>query len=57
VIVLKTGAVATPEELVSLVKERKGPLHAPKSVRFVQSLPLTSLGKVDKKALRQSSSN
>ena len=57
VIVLKAGAVATPEELVSLVKERKGPLHAPKSVRFVQSLPLTSLGKVDKKALRQSSSN
>lgn len=53
VIVLKAGVAVASEELIQLVKDRKGPLHAPKSVRFVQSLPLTSLGKVDKKALRQ----
>lgn len=52
VIVLKEGVTVAAEELIDLVKSRKGSLHAPKTVRFVKSLPLTSLGKVDKKALR-----
>lgn len=38
-------------EVTSLVRERKGPVYAPKSVVFVDAIPLTSVGKYDKKAL------
>ena len=34
------------------MKERKGAVHAPKSVDFVDAIPLSALGKPDKKALR-----
>ena len=54
VVVLRDGAHATAEELMDLVRARKGRLHAPKQVEFVDSLPLTPLGKLDKKALRAS---
>ncbi len=37
---------------MQLVKDRKGGTHAPKQVDFVDRLPLTAVGKVDKKALR-----
>ena len=40
------------EALMQLVKDRKGGPHAPKQVEFVDSLPLTAVGKVDKKVLR-----
>jgi len=52
VVVLKEGSVATPQELIDYMKARKGSVMAPKVVEFVASLPLTNLGKVDKKALR-----
>jgi fatty-acyl-CoA synthase len=52
VVVLRPGAAVTPDELASLVKERKGAIHAPKSVDFVDAIPLSPLGKPDKKALR-----
>jgi fatty-acyl-CoA synthase len=52
VVVLKPGASAQPEELIALVREHKGPVQAPKSVEFVDALPVTGLGKPDKKALR-----
>ena len=55
VVVLKSEAVATADELMQLVKQRKGPVLAPKSVRFVDTLPVTPLGKIDKKALRAQS--
>jgi fatty-acyl-CoA synthase len=42
----------TEEELYELVKSRKGATHAPKSVDFVEAIPLSALGKPDKKALR-----
>jgi len=35
-----------------LVKEHKGAHHAPKSVDFADAIPLSPLGKPDKKALR-----
>ncbi|UUZ61915.1 hypothetical protein [Nocardioides sp. B-3] len=38
--------------IIALVKERKGSLHAPKQVIAVDAIPLTGLGKPDKKALR-----
>ncbi len=39
-------------EIQALVKERKGAVQAPKRVIVADSLPLTGLGKPDKKALR-----
>lgn len=40
------------EEIQSMVKERKGSVQAPKQVVVADALPLTPLGKPDKKALR-----
>ena len=40
------------EEIRAAVKERKGAVQAPKQVVVADSLPLTGLGKPDKKALR-----
>ncbi len=51
-IVCRPDATVVPETLMQLVKDRKGAQHAPKRVEFVESLPLTAVGKVDKKALR-----
>jgi fatty-acyl-CoA synthase len=51
-VVLKTGASVTVQELVDLVKQSKGSVQAPKTVEFIAEIPLTSLGKPDKKALR-----
>jgi fatty-acyl-CoA synthase len=52
VVVLKEGARVEAAELIDLVRERKGSVMAPKLVEFAESLPLTPLGKLDKKALR-----
>jgi acyl-CoA synthetase (AMP-forming)/AMP-acid ligase II len=35
-----------------MVRERKGPVYAPKSIELLDALPLTPVGKPDKKALR-----
>ena len=40
------------DEIKALVKERKGSVQAPKQVVFAEAIPLTGLGKPDKKALR-----
>jgi fatty-acyl-CoA synthase len=37
---------------MSRVKDAKGSVQAPKSVDFVERIPLTPVGKPDKKALR-----
>jgi fatty-acyl-CoA synthase len=39
-------------EIQEMVKARKGSVHAPKDVIVADALPLTALGKPDKKALR-----
>ena len=52
VIVAREGARPSAEELINLVKTRKGSAHAPKHVKFVSELPMTSVGKVDKKLLK-----
>jgi fatty-acyl-CoA synthase len=54
VVVPREGAEPDPTELVNLVKERKGAAHAPKQIKFVKELPMTALGKIDKKALKAS---
>ncbi|MBX6389068.1 MAG: AMP-binding protein [Frankia sp.] len=56
-IVVRRPGVDTPQdqlaaELTALVRDRKGPHHAPKSVDFTDSIPVSPLGKPDKKALR-----
>ena len=45
-------AALTAEELIALVREHKGAVCAPKQIRFVDQLPVTTIGKLDKKAVR-----
>ncbi len=55
IVVLREGAELTDEvvgEIKDAVKERKGAVQAPKRVIATDALPLTGLGKPDKKALR-----
>jgi fatty-acyl-CoA synthase len=51
-IVARAGCTPSPEALMQLVKDRKGSPHAPKQIEIVDGLPLTAVGKVDKKVLR-----
>ncbi|HUN53503.1 MAG TPA: hypothetical protein VMU42_20405 [Candidatus Sulfotelmatobacter sp.] len=51
-IVAKSGIGPSAAALTRLVKERKGGTHAPKRSGSVDGLPLTAVGKVDKKVLR-----
>jgi fatty-acyl-CoA synthase len=52
VVVAREGARPSAEELINLVKARKGSAHAPKHIKFVDELPMTGVGKVDKKLLK-----
>ncbi|RPI95859.1 MAG: acyl-CoA synthetase, partial [Spirochaetales bacterium] len=52
IVVLYEGKAATAEELIKFVKDKKGGLVAPKSVEFWKEIPLTNLGKIDKKNMR-----
>ena len=51
-VVLRPGAVLDGAELIALVREKKGPVYAPKSVELLEALPLTPVGTPDKKVLR-----
>ncbi|MCP4984225.1 MAG: AMP-binding protein, partial [Gammaproteobacteria bacterium] len=52
IVQLHDGAAVDEAELISFVKERKGSLVAPKCVEFWDEIPLTNLGKIDKKEIR-----
>ena len=55
IVVLREGAELTDDvvrEIKDAVKERKGSIQSPKQVIATDKLPLTGLGKPDKKALR-----
>lgn len=52
VVVLEPGTTVPAEDLIALVRERKGSVQAPKTVVFIDALPLSAVGKPDKKALR-----
>jgi fatty-acyl-CoA synthase len=52
IVVKRAGGKVEAAELRALVKERKGSVYAPKQVEFMEVLPVTGLGKIDKKALR-----
>ena len=48
----RAGEAVTVGQLQDLVRERKGAVYTPKTVDFVDSIPVSPLGKPDKKALR-----
>jgi fatty-acyl-CoA synthase len=52
IVVVREGTRPSAEELIDLVKARKGSAHAPKHIKFVAELPMTGVGKVDKKVLK-----
>lgn len=51
-VVPRAGASPDPATLMALVRSAKGPVHVPKKIDFVASLPLTALGKPDKKRMQ-----
>jgi fatty-acyl-CoA synthase len=52
VVVPRPGQSVDVAEIIALVKQAKGSVQAPKSVDIVDAIPLSALGKPDKKALR-----
>ena len=52
VIVARPGQTVDAEAIMTLVKDAKGSVQAPKTVDVVDAIPLSPLGKPDKKALR-----
>jgi len=51
-VVPRPGATVDTEQLRLTVRERKGSHQTPKHIHLVDNLPTTSVGKIDKKALR-----
>lgn len=57
VIVLRAETTASEQlslDIMALVKQAKGSVQSPKSIDYVAGIPLTPVGKPDKKALRTS---
>ncbi|MFV3368873.1 class I adenylate-forming enzyme family protein [Pseudomonas sp. NY15435] len=52
-VVLKEGARVTQDELIEHVRERLGSLKAPKTLTFVEALPLSAVGKVLRRQVRE----
>jgi long-chain acyl-CoA synthetase len=50
---LRPGFSASPEELVGYAKQRLAANKYPREVHIVDAIPLTSVGKTDRKALRE----
>jgi long-chain acyl-CoA synthetase len=51
-VALRSGASATADDLVAFSAERLGRHKHPREVRFIDAVPLTSVGKTDRKAVR-----
>jgi fatty-acyl-CoA synthase len=56
-VVLRAGATATPEELIAFIREHLAHFKAPHGVTFVDELPKTATGKIQKFVLRQGAPN
>lgn len=52
-LVLKPGETMAEKEVIDYCKERLSPYKVPKYVEFIDELPLTAIGKPDRKALKQ----
>ncbi len=46
------GSTLTPEQLIAFSRERLGAYKYPREVRLLDAIPLTSVMKTDRKALR-----
>ena len=51
-VVLKTGVEASEEVLIEFTRERLATYKVPKSVRFIEQIPKSAVGKVLRRALR-----
>lgn len=51
-VVLRAGTETTDDELKAHVRGLRGAVASPKAIRYVEALPLTPLGKIDRKRLR-----
>ena len=49
---LRAGSELTGEALVAWARERVGGYRYPRAVHIVEQIPLTAVGKIDRKALR-----
>jgi acyl-CoA synthetase (AMP-forming)/AMP-acid ligase II len=56
-VVLQAGASATPEELIAFTRDRLAHFKAPHGVSFVDELPKTATGKIQKFVLRNGAPN
>jgi fatty-acyl-CoA synthase len=52
-VVLKPGHSATEEELIRHMQEHLARYKVPKSVTFMEALPISSMGKILKRELRE----
>jgi fatty-acyl-CoA synthase len=52
IVITRQGERVSADELTRLVRETKGATYVPKTIDFVDSIPMTPVGKPDKKALR-----
>lgn len=52
VVVKRPNAQVTEEELRAMVRAQKGRLHEPRTIVFMEEIPLTPIGKPDKNAVR-----
>jgi len=56
-VVLRSGAAATEDELIAFVRDRLAHFKAPRGVTFVDELPKTATGKIQKFVLRGGAAN
>lgn len=52
-VVLREGAIINTQELIDVVKDRLGSYKAPKSITMVDSLPISVVGKVLRREVRE----
>ncbi len=50
---LESGDEALKADILRFAKERLAPYEVPKEIEFLEALPLTTVGKIDKKVLRK----
>ena len=51
-VILKEGAMLNEREIIELARNQMAHYKVPRSIEFLDSLPTTSVGKIDKKALQ-----
>ena len=47
------GEDALKEDIIAFAKEKCSPYEVPKMIEFMDEIPLTAVGKIDKKVLRK----